>query len=46
MKPFRLLALATLVLMSLTACNTVSGFGKDVKKVGEKMTEKAEEAKR
>ena len=26
-----------LCLMVLSACNTVQGFGKDVKKVGEKM---------
>jgi predicted small secreted protein len=32
-----LLSLALLTLGLLSACNTVEGFGKDVKKVGEKM---------
>lgn len=32
-----LLMLALIASVSLTACNTVQGFGKDVKKVGEKM---------
>lgn len=30
---------------ALTACNTVAGAGKDVKKVGEKVEETAEDAK-
>ena len=34
-----LLALACAAV--LTACNTVKGFGKDVKKVGEQVEEKA-----
>ncbi len=45
MNKTRLLALAALVLLTLTACNTVSGFGKDVKKVGEVVTREADEAK-
>lgn len=32
-----MLLLALLTLGLLSACNTVEGFGKDVKKVGEKM---------
>ena len=32
-----MLSLALLTLGLLSACNTVEGFGKDVKKVGEKM---------
>ena len=28
--------------MSLTACNTVAGFGKDTQKVGEEIEEEAE----
>ena len=45
MKPIRLLTLAALVLLGLTACNTISGIGKDVKKVGEVVTREAEEAR-
>ncbi len=45
MKTVRLLALATLALFALTACNTISGIGKDVKKAGEVVTREAEEAR-
>jgi len=45
MKPIRLLTLAALVLFGLTACNTISGIGKDVKKAGEVVTREAEEAR-
>jgi len=45
MKPIRLLTLATLVLLGLTACNTISGIDKDVKKAGEVVTREAEEAR-
>jgi len=31
--------------MSLTACNTMAGAGKDVQKVGEKVEDKAEDCK-
>ena len=40
--PKKLLILMAVACMAmLTACNTVKGFGKDVKKVGEQMEEKA-----
>lgn len=45
MTKFRLLAIALLALVALSACNTVAGIGKDVKKVGEVMTREAEDAK-
>jgi len=45
MTKFRLIAVALLALVALSACNTGSGFGKDVKKVGEVMTREADEAK-
>ncbi|HAI58543.1 MAG TPA: hypothetical protein DCM32_01510 [Xanthomonadaceae bacterium] len=41
----RLLVLAALALFALTACNTISGIGKDVKKAGEVVTREAEEAR-
>jgi predicted small secreted protein len=41
----RLFVLAALALFALTACNTISGIGKDVKKAGEVVTREAEEAK-
>ncbi|WP_256646176.1 entericidin A/B family lipoprotein [Thermomonas paludicola] len=44
----RLIALLMLVSFSsltLTACNTVAGAGKDVQKVGEKVEQKAEDCK-
>ena len=34
---------AWLISISLVGCNTVEGFGKDLKKVGEKIEKKAEE---
>lgn len=40
MKAFRLFLLACAV-MSLMACNTVHGFGKDLEKVGDKIQEKS-----
>ncbi|MGL6291633.1 MAG: entericidin A/B family lipoprotein [Silanimonas sp.] len=45
MTQFRLIAVALLALVALSACNTVAGFGKDVKKVGEVMEREADEAK-
>jgi predicted small secreted protein len=36
-----LLLLAMLWLTALSACNTMEGLGKDVKKLGEKVEEKA-----
>lgn len=45
MTKFRLLAVALLALVALSACNTISGIGKDVKKAGEVVTREAEEAK-
>jgi predicted small secreted protein len=36
-----LLLLALFSMGTLTACNTVEGFGKDVKKLGSKVEEKA-----
>ena len=41
----RLITVALLALVALTACNTISGIGKDVKKAGEVVTREAEEAK-
>jgi predicted small secreted protein len=44
----RLLALIVISMFSmgtLTACNTMAGAGKDVQKVGEKVTDKAEDCK-
>jgi predicted small secreted protein len=41
----RLFVVAVLALFALTACNTISGIGKDVKKAGEVVTREAEEAK-
>lgn len=44
----RLIALLMLVMfssMTLTACNTVAGAGKDVQKAGEKVEKKAEDCK-
>ncbi len=45
MKSVRLLALAALAVFALTACNTIAGIGKDVKKAGEVVAETAEECK-
>ena len=44
----RLLALVVISMFSmgtLSACNTVAGAGKDVKKAGEKVEQKAEEVR-
>ena len=35
MKKLTVLFTLTMVLLSLTACNTIQGIGKDVKKAGE-----------
>lgn len=32
---FLLIALSALAMLSLAACNTVNGFGKDIEKAGE-----------
>jgi predicted small secreted protein len=45
MKTVRLLALAALALFVLTACNTIAGIGKDVKKAGEVVSDTAEDCK-
>ncbi len=45
MSKHRVLVLAALALLALTACNTISGVGKDVKKAGEVLTREAEDAK-
>ena len=44
MNILRMLALLVCV-MTLSACNTVEGMGKDVKKVGEKIEKAADKAK-
>jgi predicted small secreted protein len=44
----RLLALIVVSMFmmgTMTACNTMAGAGKDVEKVGEKVTDKAEDCK-
>jgi predicted small secreted protein len=41
----RLLVVAALALFALTACNTIKGFGQDVKKAGSELEEAAEEAR-
>ncbi len=38
----KLVLVALACMAVLTACNTVKGFGKDVKKVGEQVEEKAD----
>ena len=45
MKTIRLMALAALALLALTACNTIAGIGKDVKKAGEVVSDTAEDCK-
>lgn len=40
MKQFTLLVLAV-VAVALAGCNTMEGFGKDIKKAGEKIEQKA-----
>lgn len=39
------LVLSLMTLGSLTACNTMKGAGEDMERAGEKIQEKAEEAK-
>lgn len=41
----KILVLAALALFGLSACNTISGIGKDVKRAGEVLTREAEEAR-
>lgn len=45
MKRILLFGLFALALLGLSACNTIAGVGKDVEKVGEVLTEEAEEAR-
>lgn len=45
MRTLRLAAIAALALFALSACNTIAGIGKDVKKAGEVVSETAEECK-
>ncbi|PZO10522.1 MAG: entericidin [Lysobacteraceae bacterium] len=45
LRTFAALALLGFSLGSLTACNTISGAGQDVKKAGEVIEETAEDAK-
>lgn len=40
------IAICLLSIFVLSACNTVSGFGKDVSKVGDKVENAAEKEKR
>ena len=41
----RLLLLALLASLALSACNTISGIGQDVRKAGEVITDTAEDCK-
>jgi predicted small secreted protein len=41
----RLLVVAAVALFALSACNTVKGFGQDVKKAGGELEEAADRAK-
>lgn len=41
----RLIVIALLAAFALSGCNTVRGFGQDVKKAGSELEEAAEEAK-
>lgn len=41
----RIIAIALLALFALSGCNTVRGFGQDVKKAGGELEEAAEKAK-
>jgi entericidin A len=45
MKRLMALMLLSMFSISLTACNTMAGAGKDVEKVGEKVQDKAEDCK-
>lgn len=40
-----LIAFASLIAIALPACNTMEGAGKDIEKAGEKIQEKADDAK-
>ena len=40
-----LVLLLTVGVFTLSGCNTMEGFGKDLKKVGDKIEKKAEEKK-
>ncbi len=42
---FALMLLAMFSTATLTACNTMAGFGKDVGKAGDKIKDKAEDCK-
>ena len=42
---FALLMLVMFSTMTLTACNTIAGAGKDVQKAGEKVEDKARDCK-
>ncbi len=42
---FALMLLAMFSTATLTACNTMAGFGKDVEKAGDKIEDKAEDCK-
>ncbi len=41
MKKYSIIIATLSVALLLSACNTVSGFGQDVTKVGDKITEKS-----
>jgi len=45
MKSLRLLILSAFALVALAGCNTISGIGKDVKKVGEVVSDTAEDCR-
>ena len=42
---FALLMLVMFSTMTLTACNTIAGAGKDIEKAGDKIEDKAEDCK-
>ena len=44
-RSFQLALLALIAAFALSGCNTVEGFGKDVKKAGGELEEAAEDAK-
>lgn len=45
MKRLMVVMMLAMFSMSLAACNTMAGAGKDVQKVGEKVEDKAEDCK-
>lgn len=45
MRTARLLLIATVALALLSACNTISGMGQDIKKAGEVITDSAEDSR-